>query len=258
MKRIDLASALCLLAMLVLIPACSSDDGPANPGGGDTNEPPAQTTLMEAMAPQLPSGLTSSSSPQAQTITTQVGTFATQLNSWLTIFGEPTGEPSYEKNGTWTWTWTWGQAPSVITLQLQVSETDTAYTWQMTISGTLDGSVLTDFVFYEAYARKDGSEGYVRLRDPEQDTAETWDVVWEWETAQNQTYTMALTSLEDSRLEVVINADGSGSISAFDWNGSQWAINFMYTWSAAGSSGTFVVYDEDGDPVSTDDWSDIQ
>jgi len=240
-----------MIAMM-LFPACSDDDPVAPP----QSVIPSQETLSDAVDVKLPQNLIDSNEPQAQAIEDAMKEVDGELDTWMSMFGEPDGPPVAEKSGKWTYTWTWTEESNDLTLTLVIEDTDTEYSYTLSISGTLSGETIKDVVFYEARALKNGKSGWVHLRDPKL-SLEEWHFKWTWNTDTAGNFTMSLESKypkDECKIDFAVNADGSGRLSEYDWNGSKWVITSLYTWSANGGGGTYTEYDQYGNPTGNGNW----
>jgi len=148
--------------------------------------------------------------------------------------------------GTITYSW---DMQNGYTMIYAFTETSDKNIWVLKIS---DGISEYDYLYAEE--SKDGKNGVLRVYGGYMLTGNdlVYDYTWNYDDNGTLTFVMNFASGTDSlRYEVVVNTDGSGSIS-YQINGSAF---YEMTWDATGN-GTWSYYDvTDGSLVASGSWT---
>ena len=226
------------LMALTLVSACSDDSSPT---GTTPTGPPEFTGNDNTIT--VPPGMANSSDPNAALANAYIG-MANAISGHGAMFTPPTR--ATETDGP-PWEYTWSEGG--LTVTLIINETDTMYTWDVYIDGTIDTEVFDNYLFYSAWASIDGSCGGL--------TFYAYDgsgmMEWEWCTDALGVFTMTMSFTDGSdtlAIDLLVNPDGSGEIS-YVING---VTVFEVIWDALGN-GEWWTWDESGTPTGSGTWS---
>jgi len=190
---------------------------------------PSKDEMPEFNGPnvQVPAALTANAGDPQVDYAIQLAEAFGQMggfSDWM----EPPTRPVGKTMGDDVWEETWTDEDGV-SITLRVQETSTQITWQLILSGDLgDGLIVNNFTILSAMEKKDGSEGYLKIYDPE--SGEEF-FVWAWtsdSTGLNVTFNFAGDFWE---IKGRYNNDGSGWLEEY-WEG---ALTFKIVWTAAGT-----------------------
>ncbi|MTI20586.1 hypothetical protein E1176_06100 [Fulvivirga sp. RKSG066] len=255
-----IVNKLFLLALVaVLATACSKDD---EPSPDQQLEQAALAFDQENPPIEIPSSIASSNSEEAKAI----NSFMEQVNTLTNhsyYFEVPEGAEKSTKpintNGrtsatkenviVYTWTSSDGQGNS-ITVAYQISEDDLFYYFEYFMNYNDDGFIS---VVKGAESKSDLMEGYLEIFSNANNDGSS-ALRYQWKESADGSFTFDY-FIFDSKLSLVVNADGSGTLQSFsgDDNGG-YVIEVEYTWNAEGTAGTFTLYDQ-GEVSTTGDWT---
>jgi len=252
MKRI----AYLLIATLVVtfaLMGCSKDESTTTAPPPSNNEE-EQAPAFSAQPLDVPDSLANETDPHAQMA---VG-YINMANAFVNYmnFVTPPSKTSFEGVGTlsgppWIYTWPVNIGPdNNYMVTLTIDEDNDYYTWTVELDGVFDGYSVTNFTLIEASQAKDGTSGELTVYDPES-LGIALSVSW---VLQNGTYTVTYLMPEEVRIVVTLNPDESGSVEAYEWNGSAFVKVFEAQWTATGA-GEWWTWNIDGTPSGHGTWS---
>lgn len=238
-----------LLAVLLIVPACSDDDDPAaptNPG----DPPTIDLGAVEDFEP--PAAMLDSSDPMAQEI---VGYLARM--DWVTSRLDrlvPPPAKTATKAGPWVYTWTEGEPGyNELTYTLTIRELADRRTWELRSSGTWYEVVLTNYLNLAAQVAKDNSWAW--LEEYDAFGAGELQNRWSWALAGSAvTFTVDVHDMfAPYRIVVVLNLDHSGTMNYEKGTpGAGW-LWMESSWSADGA-GTWTEFAAEGGVVDSGSW----
>jgi len=228
-----------LLAILAMTVATGCSEK-SSTNGGTSSDPPefggSGTTVT------VPPGMANSSDPNAAMASAYIG-MANGIAGHGGMFTPPTRAAATD-GPPWEYSWSQGG----LTVTLIIDETDTMYTWDVYIDGTVDQEVFDNYHFYSAWSLLDESCGGLTFFAYDgQGTIE-----WEWCTDVLGVYTMTMTYSDGADtvvIDITVNQDGSGEITL--------AVNsvtiFQVIWDALGN-GEWWTWDDGGTPTGNGTW----
>ena len=149
---------------------------------------------------------------------------------------------SVNRDGEWTYTWSVGN----LIITLVITETSTNYYWKIYYDGTEGTTTYDNFLFIEAEQTLDGSSGSLFIYiDPAQTG---YALMWSWNIDADGAYHFTYELFEDVKIEVVVNADGSGYLEFYDYGTAGYWRIFRIEWTAEGT-GEWWQYDEAGNII---------
>lgn len=233
--------------------ACNSDEEVA-----PENEEPVVAFAFDAQNPpiEVPTALQSSTNENAMMINSLLAS-ANALASYGTYFQVPEGAefsttPISTSNtnnrvasvaSVKVYTWTYSDGTQTFTTAYQISEDPNDYIFE---------------IFFNS------GDGFVKLLEGRESKAELMQgslkwfgfidseelLSYEWNELANGNFEFNLIS-GSFKTEILVNTDGSGEINSF----TDTVINATYTWNAAGTSGTYILYDSEGNIADTFTWT---
>lgn len=217
---------------------CSDDDdsGPT----GSSSGPGVTPTLAQGVDAPVSTleSVPASENPYCAIAASYIG----MAQGFSNYFNPPSSasklhHPSQAQDDSTIYTW----SEDGMTLKMVFKETSTEYIWYTILNGTdpYDGTVYSDFKMIEAHEYKTGTSGWMKMWNPE-DGSLFYD--WTWSMVSN-VFDMTMTIYSGSetlRVEVDVNADGSGKCEFFVNDTSQWWV----TWNASGTSGQYYANGE--------------
>ncbi len=214
-----------IAAMLIGLIGCSDDE--SNPAEPNSTAAPAipQATFK---GPN-----TTSQDPNAQI----ANSYATIMNSSMALSTALSSAPA-QQNGN-IYTWTYGYQGETYTLTC-TKQSDGSYTWILKYSGNYSGTVVTDFTMWEGTTSADGKTGSWTFYTPGH-TGKAVEFVYTTDANNVITgtyYVYGSGGTLSSKMIIVNNPDGSGSIEVYD---DGVTLNYKSVWAADGS-GTWYTY----------------
>ncbi len=230
MKNIRLLTLFTAILSIILATGCKKDD---NPGSGQ-NAPEFKSKTVT-----VPDAMQQSNSPGAQMAVSYIN-MMNAMSSYENMM-RPPGKtiPVHFKDGENTYTWVVNDNSGSYTVTMVVSETVEKIVWDMYITGTMDGHDLTDFLFIHAFQKKDESGSDFLVYDTETGN-EYMDISWNVMGDGATGYDFVV--FQETSLKLIINADGSGSIEAKEWENGTFVLTYRATWDASGH-GEYWEYD---------------
>ncbi len=241
----------------------------------DDDDPQATTNLenaeigFDASQPPItiPSGLASSSDPQAAAINGYLQS-VNSLSTWLSVFEAPAGAtksttPIGRKSGrngrveddvvVYTWSGNDGVG-NTYTYAYQVTDGGSKYIFEIFL-GFNEGPL--NKIIYAEESKDDLRNGFMEIFTAnllsEDISDDTYLFKFEWSEdalgAFEFKYILAVDSFSIVT-EVLVSPDGSGALTYFI-DGDK---TYEATWNAAGTSGTYVLYDSDGNILDSGIW----
>ncbi|MFK7970328.1 MAG: hypothetical protein AB8F95_08175, partial [Bacteroidia bacterium] len=221
---------LALLVSLFLFSSCKEE--PVTP------EAPTLAFVNQSQAFSVTGNLSSSSNPNALITSSYVNALQGVFVGYSGFFLVPDNAVTGLDNS-----WSWSNGLNTIT-----------YKWseqngQNCVKVSFAGVDVTDGVVYEVCENKDGSGGWMKIFDPENNGALTTELIWT-NTGENSG-TMDFKDYDnDGRQLVTWNADGSGNLKVYE--GTQ--LTYDSTWNTDGS-GSYKEYDAQGNLLDQGSWS---
>ena len=214
-------------------------------GCGDKSKNPTEPEKEQTAVPEVVvvKGPTSQNAPpQVKMATNMMSNMANLGHSFLAAVQSTQGTKTGD---SYVWTYTEGQA----TVTFISTPTGDGINWEVKLNGVYGDVQVQNFVYLKGFSSSDGKSGWWEGYDL--DTGEK-AIRYEWTTDNQGTVHATLTTYGDSpaKFEVVNNKDGSGSLVVYQ-NGVK---TLQATWQANGS-GTYTVWDEDGNVVDQGNWT---
>ena len=247
MKYLNFLKILLILSVFAFFTACSDDDGddnPTDPGNGDGSTPDLQ--VKQITPPQKMQDAANNGNPGAAQAVAYIS-LANSLPTYADLLEPPEGSGKVSATNAPAEEWTWTEGGASMTLTL--NETETTYSWTLTIDGTYSGETYSNQVVMEANGSKNGSNGQLYFYSPD---AASPVLSFDWETLADGTYHLVIESAQGSASttsELYAYSDDSGSLDINMSGGGSWDID----WASDGS-GTWAQYDEQGGLVDQGTW----
>lgn len=259
-----LSKLLFTLSVLALITACGSDDEAPVP-----NIENAELAFSAQNPPiEIPTALSTSTDQNASQINAQLNV-VNSVSNLFAAFEAPAGAEKSttpigrtSKNGrvaatnedvvvyTYTATTTDDQGNTVtVSVAYQIADVGDKYTFELFYK--FDGGDFIPYLYAEESksSLREGSLIVYNIFDEQNPGTESL-ITFEWE--ENSAGVLNFNySAFGLLVELVINPDNSGSMDLY-YDGVR---NFNGTWNAAGTSGTFTYYNEDGSVSSSGSWT---
>lgn len=240
--------------------SCGDDDGGEVAPSLDDVEFAFSTTEPPIT---IPSGLTSSSDPQAQQINGLLQT-TNLMTVWLQFFEAPAGA---EKSTTpiggksaingrtqsdvVVYSWTAEGGGDTWTVAYQIGDDGSKYTFEIFFK--FNDSDFERFLYAEE-SKDELNNGFMEVYSIDvfgEDIGDTAFFRYEWTESAVGLQTFKLVDSEDSfEIFITINPDGSGTVSARE-DGQAY---YEATWNASGTSGTWTLFDGEGNIVESGIW----
>lgn len=224
MKTLKLLILMTGIISLVVVSSCKKDDD---------NNPNNNAQQYETKTVDVPDGMAQSSDPGAQQATAylnMVNSMAT-YGSMMTPPSKSTPITNLKDGGTEVYTWEVNEGMNNYTVTLTIIETLTMYNWEMSITGTIDTYTFTNFVYIRAETTKDGMNSSITLYEFD---GSGIAMTMSWQDNGNGTTTFTFEVPGSIRLTVGVNADGSGWMDVYEWNGQSFYLDFRIEWNASG------------------------
>lgn len=224
MKTLKLFILFTSALALVLVSSCKKDDD---------NNPNNNAKQYETKTVTVPDAMAQSSDPGAQEATAylnMVNSMAT-YGSMMTPPSKSTPVTNYKDGGTEVYTWEVNEGMNNYTATLTITETATMYSWQMSITGTMDSYTFTNFVFISAETTIDGMSSSITLYEFD-GSGIAMTMSWQ-DNGSSVTFNFEVPG--SIRLTVSVNADNSGWMEVYEWNGSSYYLDFRIEWTATGN-----------------------
>ena len=208
------------LLVLALAVGCGGDDNGTNGNGDDE---PEDLTIQQISVPQ---GLTEAATeePMAAMAVGYV-TLANSIAGYGSFFETPAASSSQTSGDTLTVTWSNGS----LTVIMKYWETTTTDNWKIMLNGTDGSTVYVNWTFMEAEQNKSGTGGSLVIYD---ENTTTVILSWVWTIDTSDNITVVFTNYEDDeRIEIVGNANGTGSVEYYENN----VLLYEIEWYADGS-----------------------
>ena len=239
--------------LAIIMFACNNDEEVA-----PEEAEPSEIFAFDMQNPpiEVPSALQSSTNENAMVINTWL-TNANAIASYGAYFQVPEGavfsttpiSTSGSNNRIASsatvrvYTWTYSDGAQTFTTAYQLTEDANDYIFE---------------IFY------DFGDGFFKLLEGRESKAELMQgslkwfgfieneefLSYQWEESSNGNFEFNII-IDSSTIQILANADGSGEINSFSDN----VLNANYSWNAAGTSGTYTLYDEEGNIVETFNWT---
>lgn len=224
MKTLKLLILMIGILSLVVVSSCKKDDD---------NNPNNNAQQYETKTVDVPDGMAQSSDPGAQQATAylnMVNSMAT-YGSMMTPPSKSTPFTNYKDGGTEVYTWEVNEGMNHFTATLRITETNTMYNWEMSLTGTIDTYTLTNFIYIRAETTKDGMSSSITLYDLDGSGIE---MTMSWQDNGNGSGNFEFEVPNSIKVTVVANADGSGSMEVYEWDGQSYYLDFRIEWNASG------------------------
>jgi hypothetical protein len=226
MKTVKFLILFTTIFSLVIVSSCKKDDD-VDPNNNN------DFTAYEIKTVTVPDAMVQSNDEGAQTARTFIG-MANSMSGYggmMTPPSKSTAVTHFKDGGTELYSWEINEGNTHCTITLTFIETTTSYSWAVTISGTLEGLILSNFTYIQAYSEKDETSGHMTLYDPEGSGVL---MTQSWQEFANGTFECTLEMPQYLFIKVVTNADGSGSVEVKDWMNGQYVMDFRAEWDASG------------------------
>ena len=225
MKTLKFLILFTTIFSLVIVSSCKKDDD-VDPNNNDF-------TAYEIRTVTVPDAMAQSNDEGAQTAKQFLG-----IANGMVGYGGMMAPPSkstvvsnFKDGGTELYTWEINEGNTHCTITLTFIEIATSYSWAVTIDGTLEGLILNNFTYIQAYSEKDETSGYMTLYDPEGSGVL---MTQSWQELANGAFECTLEMPQYLLIKVVTNTDGSGSVEVKDWMNGQYVMDFRAEWDASG------------------------
>jgi hypothetical protein len=250
MRRTAILFSAIVLGMAMFFGACSKDDDDnSNPA-----PPPEEAPDYAAQTITPPDAMLESEDPGAQ----QAVMYIDMANGFVDMagsFGNPpeksAGFKSTNGDGPpWVYTWEVNDETGNYTVTLTINETGEGSEWDIVVNGVMDGITLDNFTIMHGEQSDDGKNGNFTVYDWENQG----DVIFylSWTTDDDGNYLLNIEITDSYKFNVAANADGSGSIEAYEWNGEDYEMTFKAVWDTEGH-GQWWQY-EGGELIDSGSW----
>jgi len=229
MKKIIFAGALFLAFAFT---GCNKDTEEINP---------ERMKLIDRMENlDVPEPIKNSSNPNAQQVVEYVNSVKSVSGffSWFDVPEDARRENTKATSEVYTWSY------EGTTVWETLTETAMAYKWLIEVNEGAGRKKLA-----EAEEMKDGSEGWMKIYDYQNDEALIMTYYWTFDAAGNCVMTLEFTD-GTLKYESKINVDESGEVRY--WMDE--VLFYYFQWNTDGS-GSYSMYDETGAEVMTESWS---
>ncbi len=227
---------------MVFISSCKKDDD-TNPNNNAPQYQVKTITIPEAMA--------QSSDPGAQMAVNYLN-MANNLAVYSNMMSPPKSAfVSQLKDGgaeIYTWDVNDGEKNNY-SVTLKITETSEYIHWEMIIDGLFEGMQLHNFTFIMAEQYKDGSDNTFTIYDPE--NPGTVFMKFNWHESDG-TFYLTIVVPGDIQVIIIVNADGSGSIEAKEWENGLYMLTYKAQWEASGHC-EYWEYDN-GEEINHGSW----
>jgi hypothetical protein len=233
MKRATILFSAIVLGMAMFFGACSKDDDDnSNPA-----PPPEEVPEYGGQTVTIPDAMMQSQDPGAQ----QAVAYIDMANGFVEMagsFGNPPEKSSSFKstNGDgppWVYNWEVNDETGNYTVTLTINETGDGTEWDIVVNGVMDGITLDNFTIMHGEQSDDGKNGSFTVYDWENQGGEIFEITWN--TDDDGNYFIHINIPESVKIDVVANADGSGSVAFYQWNETDFELMFKAVWDAEGS-----------------------
>ncbi len=214
-------------------------------GCGDKDKNPTGPEEDQLVVPQVVTvkGPTSQNTPPA--VSASAGMLNTMGSLGQAFLGSIQASNAKKSGDSYVWTYNNGEA--LVTVISTPS--DNGVNWQVKVTGSYDNVQVKDFVILKGFSTADGKSGWWEMYDP---TTGEKQMRYEWTTDSNNTVHATFMVYGDTpmKYEIVNNQDGSGTLAMYEGN----VKTLEASWEANGS-GTYTVWDEDGNVVDQGSWT---
>jgi hypothetical protein len=247
-KKLFLPLLVISLFVLFLLTNCS-DSSFTEP---EKSSPPE----FQMQAISLPNNMANSSDPNVQRVMSYI-TMANVYSQYSNLLVPPGGVENQGNNDGPLWVYSWdvdNDEYGVFTATLTIEEDreGNLYLFELIVDSLLDGQELEQFSFIKGQQSMDGTEGELKINDPNPENEILALVTWN--STEEGIYT--LTIVEYNSYEIHINLDendaGSLEVYQFEDNGDKNLI-FKAVWNSDGT-GDWYSYDENENEEDNGSW----
>lgn len=222
------------VALLMMFIACSSDkESPVTP----TTPPKAPEFTLKQFV--FPAKMMQSADEKAK-LALQIAAEVTNFEGTGCIFEPPAGATAVkEESGNWEYEWMDNNVKNV----LKITAGGGRYTWQLLLSGNVEGVSLENWRKMDVVQRTDQTNGHVYLYKlgTQQITIE-----WVWYTLENGDYKFVKQWYEPptGKIEFTFKADKSGRLERFSPNSKGSLVyDLRITWNSEGNGAWWTFND---------------
>lgn len=235
MKKLQLISLSTIFFLLLFSMACNKEENPEPQPQNDTAE-------LDVKSAEIPAAMMQSNDPGA----IQARSGMNMVNG-MTAYGDmmkppKKSSPLNHKNGEpeiITWNIDDGTGQNNYNVTLKVTETTLYYTWEMILDGIFEGQHLSNYTFIQAKAYLDGSLNEIIVNDIDNIGGVFMKMSW-YENEGTIYFTFEVP--QEVLINMVVHADGSGTIEEKEWENGQYVLTFRAEWDATGH-GNYWEYD---------------
>ncbi|RMF61884.1 MAG: hypothetical protein D6748_00675 [Calditrichaeota bacterium] len=201
-----------------------------------STEPKEQPPDVSQILPEIEFPSTEGAPLEAQIWIIQFNVFSQIANLyWQQLYQT---DARFE-NGKWTWSYNYNG----ITITFTAEKTDTAWVWSMTFNGTYtDPETGESFTYnnwkaFEGSTNLDGKSGSLKYY---MENSTQLFLTFDWHIDASNVYYATLISYDEtgafySKMELVLNQDGSGEIKGYEYVNNNWTLTITITWDNAGN-----------------------
>ncbi len=197
----------------------------------------------------VPDAMTQSSDPGAQMAVAYIN-MVNSMSSYATMMNPPDEISNKSlKSDEESFTWVVDDGTNSYTVLMKTWESDYKTVWEMYITGIMEGHSLDNFKYIEAIQLSDGSSSTFTVYDL--DTGEMY-MDFTWLLYEDNSLDATFTVFNESKIHMLINQDGSGSLEFSEWIMSAFWNTYKAQWDTTGH-GQYWEYD-DGVETNQGSW----
>ena len=247
-KKLFLPLLVISLFVLFLLTNCS-DSSFTEP---EESSPPQ----FQMQTISLPDNMANSSDPEVQRVINYI-TMANVYSQYSNLLVPPDGLDNQGNNDGPPWIYSWdvdNDEYGIFTATLTISE-DTeqnSYLFELIVNGILDGQEFDQFLFIEGQQSMDGTEGELKINDPESENGRL--ALVRWNSTEEGVYTLTIVEYNTYEIHISLNDGDSGSIEVYQLeDNAEKTLIFKAEWNSDGT-GDWFSYDENGNQEDNGSW----
>ena len=244
MKKVILLLLFPLIFAALLLTGCKKDnDSDSNPDNQNAEPYPFKTII-------IPEVMAQSANPGALMAVEYISSY-NDMAAYSSML-KPPGKSVrifYKDDGEEIYNWETDNDSGKYTSTLKIWKSDYKTTWELFVTGNLDGHELTNFKYLSAIHLNDGTGDSFVVYNP---ATGLWHKDINWYGDGNGNDDLAFTVFEETKLHVALNSDGSGSLEYSLWVGDANMEVFKAQWNTNGH-GIWWQYD-DGMETGNGSW----
>jgi len=247
-KKLFLPLLVISLFFLFLLTNCS-DSSFTEP---EKSSPPE----FQMQAISLPDNMANSSDPEVQRVMSYI-TMANVYSQYSNLLVPPGGVENQGNNDGPPWVYSWdvdNDEYGVFTATLTIEEDreGNLYLFELIVDGMLDGNQFEQFLFIDGQQSMDGTEGELKIYDPDPENEILALVTWN--NTEEGVYTLTIVEYNTYEIHISLNDGDSGSIEVYQSeDNAENPLIFKAEWYSDGT-GEWFAYDENGNQEDNGSW----